>query len=43
MTLALALCGCGRMGLRHIRGMQKLKAAGRLPFEWMNWLVFPES
>jgi len=33
MTLSLALCGCGGMGRRHIRGMQKLQAAGRLPFE----------
>jgi len=33
MTLAIGLCGCGGMGRRHIRGMQKLKAIGRLPFE----------
>lgn len=33
MTLTMALCGAGGMGKRHIRGMQKLKAAGRLNFE----------
>ena len=33
MTLTLALCGCGGMGRRHIQGVQKLKAAGRLSFD----------
>jgi predicted dehydrogenase len=44
MTLALALCGCGGMGRRHIRGMQKLKAAGRLSFELVAVCdLFPAS
>lgn len=30
---ALALVGCGGMGRRHIRGMGKLRAAGKLNFE----------
>lgn len=33
MTFALALCGCGGMGRRHLRGMQKLKSANRLTFD----------
>lgn len=32
-TPALALVGCGGMGRRHIRGMGKLRAAGKLSFE----------
>lgn len=32
MTLSVALVGCGGMGRRHIRGMQKLQGVGRLPF-----------
>lgn len=44
MTLALALCGCGGMGRRHILGMQKLKAAGHLNFELAAVCdIFPES
>ncbi|MEZ4714388.1 MAG: Gfo/Idh/MocA family oxidoreductase [Caldilineaceae bacterium] len=33
MSVRVALCGCGGMGQRHIKGMQKLHAAGRLPFD----------
>ena len=33
MGLALGLVGCGGMGRRHVRGMKKLKAAGRLTFD----------
>jgi predicted dehydrogenase len=33
MTLALGICGCGGMGRRHIKGLHKLKLAGRLPFD----------
>ena len=33
MSVRVALCGCGGMGQRHIKGMQKLRAAGRLSFE----------
>lgn len=33
MTLAFGLCGCGGMGRRHIHGMTKLKAVGRMPFD----------
>lgn len=33
MTLAIGLIGCGGMGRRHIRGMQKLQAAGKMQFE----------
>lgn len=33
MTLAVALVGCGGMGCRHILGMEKLRAAGKMPFE----------
>ncbi len=33
MTLAIGLIGCGGMGQRHIRGMQKLQAAGKMAFE----------
>ncbi len=33
MTLALGLVGCGVMGRRHILGMQRLRAVGRLSFE----------
>lgn len=33
MTLALGLVGCGGMGRRHILGMKRLKAVGRLGFE----------
>jgi len=33
MPIALALVGCGGMGRRHILGMARLKAAGRLSFE----------
>ena len=32
-TLALGLVGCGGMGRRHIGGMARLKAVGRLGFE----------
>lgn len=31
--LTLALCGCGGMGRRHIRGLGKLRAAGLQSFE----------
>ena len=44
MTLKLALCGCGGMGRRHIRGMKKLQAAGRLPFDLVAVCdLFPQS
>ncbi len=44
MTLKLALCGCGGMGKRHIRGMKKLQAVGRLPFELVAVCdIFPQS
>jgi len=44
MTLKLALCGCGGMGKRHIRGMKKLQAAGRLPFDLVAVCdIFPQS
>jgi predicted dehydrogenase len=33
MGLALGLVGCGGMGRRHVRGMKKLKAAGRMSFD----------
>ncbi|MER3436251.1 MAG: hypothetical protein C4346_00675, partial [Chloroflexota bacterium] len=33
MTLALALAGCGVMGRRHVRGLQKLRAIGRQRFD----------
>jgi len=33
MPIALALVGCGGMGRRHVLGMQRLKAAGRLSFD----------
>ena len=33
MAIALALVGCGGMGRRHVLGMGKLKAAGRLAFD----------
>ena len=33
MTLALGLVGCGVMGRRHILGMGRLKAIGRLRFD----------
>ena len=32
MPIALGLVGCGGMGRRHVLGMAKLKAAGRLSF-----------
>ena len=44
MTLKLALCGCGGMGRRHIRGMKKLQAVGRLPFDLVAVCdIFPQS
>lgn len=33
MSLTLALAGCGVMGRRHVRGLHKLKGAGRLRFD----------
>jgi len=33
MTFNLALFGCGVMGLRHIKGMAKLRRVGRMRFE----------
>ena len=33
MTIPLAIAGCGVMGRRHLLGLQKLKAIGRLRFE----------
>ncbi|MEZ4663513.1 MAG: Gfo/Idh/MocA family oxidoreductase [Caldilineaceae bacterium] len=33
MSIKMALCGCGGMGQRHIKGMQKLHAAGRMSFD----------
>ena len=33
MAFALGLVGCGGMGRRHVLGMKKLKAAGRLSFD----------
>ena len=33
MPISLGLVGCGGMGRRHVRGMQRLKAAGRLSFD----------
>jgi len=33
MTLALGLVGCGGMGRRHVLGMKRLQAAGRLTFD----------
>ncbi len=44
MTLKMALCGCGGMGRRHIRGMQKLQAAGHLSFDLVAVCdLFPQS
>ena len=44
MALSIALCGCGGMGRRHIRGMQKLQAVGRMHFELAAVCdLFPES
>ncbi|MBX3014110.1 MAG: Gfo/Idh/MocA family oxidoreductase [Caldilineaceae bacterium] len=44
MTLSLALCGCGGMGRRHIRGMQKLQAVGQMPFDLVAVCdLFPQS
>ena len=44
MTLKLALCGCGGMGRRHIRGMKKLQAVGRMPFDLVAVCdIFPKS
>jgi predicted dehydrogenase len=44
MTLSLALVGCGGMGRRHILGMEKLHAAGRMDFDLAAVCdVFPES
>lgn len=44
MTLKLALCGCGGMGRRHIRGMKKLQAVGRLPFDLVAVCdIFPKN
>jgi predicted dehydrogenase len=44
MTLRLALVGCGGMGRRHILGMKKLRAAGRMEFDLAAVCdVFPES
>lgn len=44
MTLKLALCGCGGMGRRHIRGMKKLQAVGQLPFDLVAVCdLFPQS
>ena len=33
MTFALGLVGCGGMGRRHVLGMKKLQAAGRMAFD----------
>ncbi len=33
MPISLGLVGCGGMGRRHVRGMARLKAAGRLSFD----------
>lgn len=33
MTLALGLCGCGVIGRRHLLGLAKLRAVGRLRFD----------
>ena len=33
MPLTLALCGCGGMGRRHVRGLQQLQAAGLSSFD----------
>ncbi len=33
MTFALGLVGCGGMGRRHVLGMSKLKAVGRMNFD----------
>jgi predicted dehydrogenase len=33
MAFALGLIGCGGMGRRHIRGMEKLRKAGQMRFE----------
>lgn len=33
MTIPLAIAGCGVMGRRHVLGLQKLHAAGRLRFD----------
>ena len=44
MTLKMALCGCGGMGRRHIRGMQKLQASGHLAFDLVAVCdLFPQS
>jgi predicted dehydrogenase len=44
MTLSVALVGCGGMGRRHILGMKKLHAAGRMAFDLAAVCdVFPES
>jgi predicted dehydrogenase len=44
MTLSVALVGCGGMGRRHILGMNKLHAVGRMTFDLAAVCdVFPES
>jgi predicted dehydrogenase len=44
MTLRLGLVGCGGMGRRHVGGMGRLKAAGRLSFDLVSVCdVLPEN
>jgi len=44
MTLRVALVGCGGMGRRHVLGMKKLYAAGRMAFDLAAVCdVFPDS
>src|SRR5207237_9964047 len=44
MSLALGLVGCGGMGRRHVLGMARLKAVGRLSFDLAAVCdVLPES
>lgn len=44
MTLSVALVGCGGMGRRHVLGMKKLHAEGRMAFDLAAVCdVFPES
>ena len=44
MSFSVALVGCGGMGRRHVLGMNKLHAAGKMNFEFAAACdVFPES
>ncbi|MBI1255851.1 MAG: hypothetical protein GC204_00125 [Chloroflexi bacterium] len=44
MTFALGLVGCGGMGRRHVLGMSRLKAVGRMNFDLVAVCdIFPEN